>query len=211
MKCRSDFAALLLAFAAAALSACSAVQPTDAEQSARYRLYEDRARTLGKLESWTLEGRLAVSNEKDGGSGHFIWKKSEEFDQMDFHGALGRGAWRLQADADSAVLELADGRLHRADTIEELVRRELGWEVPVQSLSWWVRGLAAPGDAGQSVLDEQGRLSELQQREWRVKFDRYREVRSMQLPIKMTARQLNKTLKLVIREWNFSQNIQSDE
>ncbi len=211
MKFRSDFAALLLAFAAAALSACSAVQPTDAEKSARYRLYEDRASTLSKLESWTLEGRLAVSNEKDGGSGHFIWKKSEDFDQMDFHGALGRGAWRLQADADSAVLELSDGSLHRADTIEELVSRELGWEVPVQSLSWWVRGLAAPGDAGQSVLDEQGRLSELQQREWRVKFDRYREVRSMQLPIKMTARQLNKTVKLVIREWNFSRNIQSDE
>ena len=46
---------------------------------------------------------------------------------MNFHGALGRGAWQLNADENGAVLEWADGEIHRADTVGELLEQRLGW------------------------------------------------------------------------------------
>jgi len=189
---------------AALLSACSAVQPTDSEQAARENRYESRLGRLSKLDAWSLEGRLAISTESDGGSGYFSWRELGDSSRMDFHGALGRGAWRLVADANGAVLELADGSSHRADTVDELVRKQVGWEIPVDTLAWWVRGLAAPGKIQRRVLDEQGKLLELGQRDWSIEYGRYRAVGGEQLPAKMTARQAEKSVKLAIRNWELA-------
>jgi outer membrane lipoprotein LolB len=198
---RRASALLLAALAAWVLSACGTVQPLDTDQAAREPLYEQRLERLGPLDTWALEGRLAVSDDQDGGSGLLNWRQSPGKSQMHFHGALGRGAWRLQADAVSAELEFADGRKFRADSIDALVRGQIGWNVPVDKLSWWVRGLAAPGKPGQRVLDEEGRLSLLNQHGWTIEYGRYAAVDGEAMPSKMTARQADRTVKLAVRKW----------
>ena len=120
---------------------------------------------------------------------------------MDFHGALGRGAWRLVADAEGAELELADGTVHHADSIDKLVRLQLGWEIPVDSLSWWVRGLVAPGDYEDRMIDDKGNLSELIQGGWTIEYGKYDTVEGISLPRKLTAHQADWKLKLAIRDW----------
>lgn len=186
------------------LPGCGAMRPLDTEQAARLPLYEERAARLEMLDSWGLEGRLAVSDESDGGSGFLSWRQEPGSARMDFHGALGRGAWRLQAREDGAELEFADGRRYRADSIDELVRAQVGWEVPVETLAWWVRGLVAPGRFQRRVLDEEGRLSLLQQDGWNIEFGRYATTGGEALPLKMTARQQDRTVKLAIRKWELS-------
>jgi len=183
------------------LPGCASVRPTDTGQSARQPLYEQRLNRLRTLEHWTLVGRLAISAAEEGGSGYLSWRQAPDASRMDFHGALGRGAWRLQASADGVELEFADGRLFRADSIDELVRSQVGWQVPVGKLLWWVRGLAAPGDIQHKVLDEQGRLATLKQYGWDIEFSRYGEVQGETLPLKLTARQSDRTVKLAIRKW----------
>ena len=184
-----------------ALAACSTVRPLDLEQSDRQPLYEQRSARLGPLDSWTLEGRLAISDDQDGGSGFLQWRHDSGDSRMDFHGALGRGAWRLEAGQNGAQLEFADGRIYRADSIDALVRGQVGWKVPVDKLSWWVRGLAAPGKVEQWELDEAGRLSQLDQFGWSIEYGRYGAVGADTMPLKMTARQADRTVKLVIRKW----------
>ncbi len=75
----------------------------------------------------------------------FTGRKALAATRMDFHGAMGRGAWRLVAGGGGAELELADGKRYSAETVGELVRGQLGWAIPVENLSWWVRGVQAPG------------------------------------------------------------------
>lgn len=195
-----------IALVTTALPACRTVQPTDTEQAARIQLYESRQDGLQQVESWLLEGRLAVSDGEDGGSGHFNWQELADSGRMDFHGALGRGAWRLVYDGQGALLELADGSRFQADTVDELVRSRLGWEIPVDTLAWWVRGLAAPGEVQLRVLDDEGHLSTLHQRDWEIEFGRYRVFGELRLPVKMTARQAEKSVKLAIRRWDMSEN-----
>lgn len=198
--------------AAVFLASCAAVPPLDSEQRLRAPLYDQRFNRLSEFESWTLEGRLAISDEADGGSGSLSWRQAGSSSRMDFHGALGRGAWRLVADASGAELEFADGTLHRAPSIDTLVRGQVGWAVPLESLAWWVRGLAAPGEIQWRLLDENGRLSELGQDGWRIEFSRYGEVGDpgggqaggMSMPLRMTARQAARTVKLAIRKWELS-------
>ncbi len=186
---------------AAVLSACSTIPPSDHEQAQRRQLYELRSERVAGLDSWALEGRLAVNDGKDGGSGRLNWKEQGESSRMDFHGALGRGAWRLQTDADGAVLELADGARYEAPTVAELVWGQVGWDIPVDALAWWIRGLAAPGDVQARVLDDAGRLVELRQKDWSIEFGRYRAFGDWDMPVRMTARQADRSVKLAVRSW----------
>ncbi len=149
-----------------------------------------------------MTGRLAVSNERDGGSGHFNWVNQAGGSRMDFHGALGRGAWRLLADASGAELELADGSVERAADIDQLIRDQLGWKIPADSLSWWVRGMVAPGAFQERVIDGAGNLGSLLQHGWTIEYGRYKDFEGISLPVKVTARQAEWKVKLVIKKWN---------
>lgn len=193
---------LLAALLVCALAACGTVRPLDEEQAARQPLYEQRLARLGPLEDWTLEGRLAVSDDRDGGSGYLNWRQESGTSRMDFHGALGRGAWRLEAGPHGAELEFADGRVFRADSIDALLRSQVGWQVPVDELSWWIRGLAAPGKVERNALDEAGRLSRLEQFGWTIEYGRYGAVGGETMPVKLTARQAGRSVKLAVRKWD---------
>jgi outer membrane lipoprotein LolB len=193
-----------LILAAALLAGCAAIPPEDEEQALREPLYLQRAALLQRVDAWALDGRLAVSDDQDGGSGSFQWRNDAGGSRMDFHGALGRGAWRLEADGRGAELAFADGTIHRAETVDALVREQLGWRVPVDKLDWWVRGLAAPGTVQGKSLDPQGRLSDLQQDGWRIEYGRYGSVGDAEMPFRMTARQDDRTVKIAVKKWRLS-------
>ena len=205
------YATLSLSLLLMLLSACSTMRPVDVDLKARVRLYEAKSDQLARLSDWSMVGRLAVRNSNDGGSGHFSWKKNPSDSQMDFHGALGRGAWRLEADEGGAELKLADGTIHRADSIDQLVRLQVGWEIPVDKLSWWVRGLVAPGEYQERLIDEEGNLSELLQNGWTIEYGRYRIFDGIGLPVKLVARQADWKVKLAISDWKLLEENGSNE
>lgn len=204
----SDFpvrARLLAVFAfAALLTACAAAPKVGTGQAEREPLYLLRLARLERIDAWAIEGRLAVSDEQDGGSGSFQWRRDAAGSRMDFHGAMGRGAWRLQADEQGAELAFADGTSYHAASIETLVREQVGWPVPVETLGWWVRGLAAPGAVQQRTLDAAGLLSALQQDGWDIEYSRYGDVGDVAMPYRMTARQADRTVKIAVRKWQLS-------
>lgn len=193
------------------LAACGSIQETRPNSAEQTALYDARFNVLLGLDDWALEGRLAVNDGKDGGSGHLDWHRQGEASNMSFHGALGRGAWRMQATPEVAVLELADGEVFRASSVNALLEQQLGWEVPVDALEWWVRGLAVPGDQDVRKLGEQGKLLALTQLGWVIEYGKYLEVDGVTMPLKLTARQGSHTVKLAVRKWSLSPGAGRDE
>lgn len=187
------------------LQACSSVPTATVSTTELETRYGSRAAELSALDSWTLEGKLAVNDGNDGGSGKLRWQEGDEQSRMDFHGALGRGAWRLVSGPGGAELELADGRAYQAASVSELVRGQLGWSVPVEALSWWVLGLQAPGSADARAFEADGTLKSLSQQGWNIEFDRYREHDGFNMPMKVTARQAEKSVKLAVRQWELGE------
>lgn len=174
-------------------------------------MLEDRCSGMLNLDRWTLEGRLAVNDGRDGGSGRFNWQKDGNETRMEFHGALGRGAWRLEADSNGAVLELADGETSRAPSVGQLVKRQLGWEIPVDALAWWVRGCAAPGEKERHFVDDLGRLMELSQLGWKIEYGKYTEIEGVFVPLKLRAQQDVYVVKLAIHDWSLKTGAGRDE
>ncbi len=193
------------------ITACSTVPTVEIDQAELILLYQARSDVLTAAEGWALKGRLAVNDGEDGGSGHLSWQQHGQASSMNFHGAFGRGAWQLNADENGAVLEWADGEVHRADTVGELIEQWLGWTIPVSALAWWVRGLAAPGDWDLRQLNAQGNLEKLSQLGWNIEYGQYRDAGRVSMPVKLTARRQSYTVKFAIQDWDLEAGTGWDE
>ncbi len=208
---RSNFILIWSLITALLTTACSSVPTATPDQTEREYLYGIKSAELKKAQWWALKGRLAVNDGKDGGSGHLNWLKRDQYSSMSFHGAFGRGAWKLNEDENGAVLEWSDGRVKRAESVAELVERQLGWKIPVNALAWWVRGLTAPGEWDLRQLDSHGNLKKLSQQGWDIEYGRYRDLGNVSMPVKVTARRQSYKVKFAIQFWDLNARVDQDD
>ena len=200
-------ASLVLVLAGCATSPRNETTLSDLEKSARY---ESRVAEVGSIQQWALDGKLALSGGDDGGSGRLNWRTEPGLSELDFRGTLGRGAWQLDITPDLATLDLANGERWQAPEVSTLVMDHLGWSIPVDSLSWWVRGLAEPGSSALRVLDENGQIESLNQHGWKVDYERYKEFSGVTMPTRLEARSGELTVKLIMRDWTFPVQSEND-
>jgi outer membrane lipoprotein LolB len=191
--------------ASIALVSCSGHQTLPLDDTVRNFAYQQRSADLITRSSWELAGKLSLDDGEEGGSGKLSWKVSDELSLMSFRGALGRGAWKLDSGPGFATLSKADGQISRANSISELAEAEVGWHIPVDSLKWWVLGIAAPGETSLIDLDSEGLLQELHQNEWQIRFDRYRVFGDVNLPAKIEAVNGPYRIKMAVSSWTFSE------
>lgn len=163
--------------------------------------YRERAVKLAAISTWGLVGRISLDDGNHGGSGRLQWDVKSDNSELDFHGAMGRGAWHLQIGPEGAVLKDANGTEQTASAVNDLILDRMGWPIPVDALQWWVRGLAAPGDIEDEKLDPEGLLISLEQFGWSVDFSRYDSVAGVVLPKRLNATRDNYRVKLAISRW----------
>lgn len=183
-----------------ALNACTGVSVKQA-QPGNHAAYQDRAEKLAAIPVWSFVARISLDDGDQGGSGRLQWMVSPGGNELDFHAAMGRGAWHLQFGPEGAVLKEANGTVREAKGVNALIQDRLGWTIPVDALQWWVRGLAAPGSIENETLDSAGLLISLDQFGWRVEFNRYDSITGIALPKKLNARRDNYRVKLAINRW----------
>ncbi|MGB5290393.1 MAG: lipoprotein insertase outer membrane protein LolB [Lysobacterales bacterium] len=167
--------------------------------------YQERAGLLSVVEEWGLVGKISLDDGDQGGSGKLRWDVKPDHSELDFHGAMGRGAWHLQTGPQGALLKMADGTEQRAESVNELIQDNIGWPVPLDALHWWVRGLAAPGFADNEEIGAYGLLVSLLQFGWNVSFTRYDSFEGMELPVRLNATRDDYRVKLAIQRWRMDQ------
>lgn len=97
--------------------------------------------------AWSMAGRVALSNGKDGGSGQLEWTQGAGAVRMTLSAPITRQNWVLDVDAGGATLQgVPGGPVHAMDATA-LLREATGWDIPVGALGCWLRGAAA-GSAG---------------------------------------------------------------
>lgn len=182
------------------LSACSR-QPArlTADRPADWDL---RQKALTALDTWDLNGRIAVTLEKNGGSASLVWQQRADTYSIQLFGPFGKGAVKLQGGPEGVSMEDDEGRTTRAADPETLLLQHLGWQVPVSGLKHWIKGSPAPDIALDNLLlDEQGRIGELAQGGWRISYSHYREIDAFALPTRLRLINRELKVKLLIKHW----------
>lgn len=182
------------------VSACTTVPSRDPERLDRAAL-QKRAGQLEAIVSWGLVGKISMDDGDQGGSGRLQWEVKPGLSELDFHGAMGRGAWHLQVGPEGAWLQMADGTEQTAPAVSELIQEQIGWPIPLDALQWWVRGLAAPGVTENETLGSDGLLISLRQFGWSVDFNRYDAFDGMAMPVRLDAKRDDYRVKLAISRW----------
>jgi outer membrane lipoprotein LolB len=182
------------------LHACTSI-PVAGPGTDSQAAYHDRAENIGSVSNWSLVGRISLDDGEEGGSGRLQWVVKADQGALDFHGAMGRGAWHMETGPEGAVLQLADGSEYSAPEVDSLVRQQIGWTIPVTALQWWVRGLSAPGKVDEQSLDASGLLTSLEQFGWQIDYHRYDSDSGITMPTRLDARRDNYRVKLAISRW----------
>lgn len=156
---------------------------------------------ISEIDGWQINGKIGIRAPQDSGSGTLFWLQRQDYFDIRLSGPLGRGATRLTGRPDAVALEVAGQGRFEAESPETLVESQLGWQLPVSNLLWWVRGLPSPDSRSRVALDANGRLANLQQDGWDVQYLGYSEESGYSLPsrIKLAGRDLQITL--VIKDW----------
>jgi len=194
---------LCLAAICILLNACTTV-PVTVPEAGNQRAYQERVARISRVSDWSLVGRISIDDGEEGGSGRLQWVVKADRGSIDFHAAMGRGAWHLESGPEGAVLRLADGSEHTAAAVDTLVEQQLGWPIPVTALQWWVRGLSAPGLVDEQLIDADGLLTHLEQFGWQIDFKRYSSESSTVMPTRLDARRGQYRVKLAVSRWQIT-------
>jgi len=163
----------------------------------------ERRVQLSGLDVWRLSGRIAVQMDRDAFSANLFWQQDSGGYIVRVAAPLGRGTYELRGTADGVRLQTSDNRMLFADDAGTLMRENLGWELPVSGLAWWIRGLPEPGVQPSAMgVDAAGRLNNLTQSGWDVIYRRYESNGDLELPGKMELRNTRLKVRLVINEWS---------
>lgn len=154
-------------------------------------------------DAWRLKGAFSFSNQEESVQGKVLWDQSKLKTNIELSGPLGAGAVLLNLEPDSASLQKGK-KTYQAKSADELMLGILGWKMPIQSLTYWMYGLADPAQKAQYRSDEKGGVAELRQNGWSIRFKQYREVEgfSVLMPRKIFAshEKTGTNVKLVVKK-----------
>lgn len=190
--------AVLLAGCAGPVSRPDSQDPASPEQAQAWQAHQ---RAVAGLDEWTLQGRISVATEDESWSGKLRWRQRDGQFQIAFNAPMGVGAARLHSDGAGVVMQTANGKTYYAADAESLLYRFIGMRLPVAHLRYWVTGLPDPALVSTPAYDAAGRLAQLQQARWRVRYRDYLRVQQVDLPQKIFIENPQLNVRLVIERW----------
>ncbi len=192
----------LVAVVLSLLSACGSTPRRPDAVSADLTLQTERERGLERQPQWRVDGRIAVSDGRDGGSGRIHWQQDGARFEIRLEAPVTRRSWRLSGMPGHARLEGLEGGPFDGPDASVLLHEKLGWNVPVDDLAAWVRGMRAAGGSHVELGDD-GLPSLIQQRGWNIQYRQFMSAHELMMPRKVFAERGQQRIRLIVDAWSF--------
>lgn len=162
----------------------------------------DRAARLGELPRWSLTGRIAVSDGREGGSGRLEWAQDGPHFDIAVRAPVAGGSWRLSGDGSLAQLDGVGPEPLRDVDAEALLARELGWHLPMAQVADWVRALPADASAARIDAGADGLPATLRESGWTVEYRAWTAADGIPMPRRLVARRPPFEVRIAIERWS---------
>jgi len=132
-----------------------------------------RVDALRAQPAWSFQGRVAVSKGRNGGSGRIDWQQQARQYVVSLSAPVTRQSWTLSGDSEnrSGRLDGVEGGPRQGEDAQQVLLEATGWDIPVNQLPDWVRGLVAEGAGAEQIdRDAEGRPRRVRQMGWDIQF-----------------------------------------
>jgi outer membrane lipoprotein LolB len=151
---------------------------------------------------FAMNGRISIDHYGERHSAGLHWTHRRQSDEVLLLTPLGQTAVRVYRNNINATLD--DGDKHyQADNADALMEKVLGWHLPLRGLHQWALGLPDTDSPAQIKRDSKGRISELLQNDWDVRYLRYAPDG---LPMRLQLSHKHLKVQLLIDEWQWNPN-----
>lgn len=181
------------------LTACTTVE--EVPDSLNTGSWQTHKATLENVHHWFASGRAAINNGVESWHVNLLWLQQGDKYQIRLFGPFGAGQVQLSGNNGLVELLTSDNERYYSDNINDLLYERTGVKMPVAELRYWLVGLPSPGGRETTRIGKHGRLSQLQQGDWRVRYKRYVPVNGLVLPRKIFADKQDLDVRVVIDEW----------
>ena len=124
--------------------------------------------TRDSLADFSLEGRFSLRFDDKSYAGRLSWQHLGSRNELLLSSPFGQGLAEIVSEPQQARLTLSDGKIYEAADAEKLTQQVLGYPLPLQQLTDWVRGRAAGGEIERDAF---GRVLQLRHEAWKIIYD----------------------------------------
>jgi outer membrane lipoprotein LolB len=164
----------------------------------------NRAKTeRQQLERWQMKGRAAVATASDGWTASVAWNQDAAHSELQLQGALGVGGVHVKSDGQAVEIETSKGGKINSDDATAAMEQTIGIALPLGSLRYWLLGVPDPALPAVEELDDQGRLSRMEQDGWQATYDRYAYQNEAWLPGRMRLEKGAVRVRVIVEQWRF--------
>lgn len=162
--------------------------------------------------AWAFTGRAAIESGGRGGNGRIEWQQHDARRyEIALSAPITRQSWRLSGDlhSESGRIDGLEGGPREGEDAEALLLETTGWQVPLQQIGDWVRGMPADVVPVTGLVhDADGRPARFEQAGWTVRYTGWRPgaAGGPDLPAKVEAETEGgrARVRLVIEDWTFA-------
>lgn len=133
-----------------------------------------RVAALRDQPQWTFQGRVAVNKGRNGGNGRIDWQQDGRAYVVELSAPVTRQSWKLSGDShhEGGRLEGLEGGPREGEDAQQVLLEATGWDIPVNQLPDWVRGLVASDTAAAERVerDGDGRPRRVDQMGWQIQY-----------------------------------------
>lgn len=191
--------AACITLASALLAACSTPAGMAPPVNAAW---EERRAVLQRITHWQFTGSIRVRDDQESHSSRIRWQQRGNHYRINLWGAFNAGATEITGEPGRVIINQRGAEPITTDTPEELVYRELGYELPVSQLDYWLKGLPVPGRDAGTVFGESGQLVRLQQSGWEIHYLAYADTAPETLPARIRMEKPPLQVDLVRLDWS---------
>lgn len=175
--------------------------PSESHITFQKRAWQQRRLGLIKIRRWDINGAFSIHRPKQSVIANYSWQQHNNKYMIKIASALDAYSAIIQGNPLYVTLKKSNREKFYARNPEQLMQQQLGWSLPVSNLSYWIRGLPAPGKY-QAKFDTWGHLIDLRQNGWHVKFSHYWPMsNTVDVPQTLLLKRSNLTAKIVIKHW----------
>lgn len=194
---------IAILFVSTLVSGCTSLtlpQLSKQQQATTHLTPQAQQQALSKLQDWDIKGAFSIQQPNHQVIANYQWQQHQRHYIIRIYSSLDLASITLEGDANQASLVNNKGQIFHANSLSQLMQQQLGWQLPVNNLQYWIRGLIAPGKH-HAQYSSQGLLQNLTQAGFSINFTGYQRFQQFNVPRLINISGHNIDLRIAIKSW----------